>query len=450
MPDLRCNFAGIQAPNPFWLASGPPTNTAAQVQRAFDQGWGGAIWKTLTDETIKNVSSRYGGIALKSQKLMGLNNLELISDRPLADNLRELAEVKRTHPGHALVASLMVATRRDSWHAIVRQAQEAGVDGIELNFGCPHGMNERGMGSAVGQVPEYSQMICEWVKEVATVPVIAKLTPNVTDIRAIARACQAGGADGISLINTVNSLIGVDVHTFAPRPNVGGYGSHGGYAGPAIKPIALHLLSQLTTDPDLRTPVCGIGGIRKWEDAAEFLLLGASCVQICAAVMHRGFGIIKGMLAGLGKWLDEKGFDHLSEAVGRSVPRIKSWSELDLNYRVLAHINEAACIHCGICYASCEDGCFQAIHWEKLPREAYLERFGVEPRKLRGEAAPNLALEQGQGFVDVFTVNKSACVGCNMCALVCPIEGCITMKELPGNQPPLNWRQYQAQQPPPS
>jgi dihydropyrimidine dehydrogenase (NAD+) subunit PreA len=443
MPDLTCDIAGIRSPNPFWLASGPPTNTAYQVRKAFEVGWGGAVWKTLTDDPIVNVASRYGGISLNNQKLMGLNNIELITDRSLEDNLREIAEVKKHHPNHPVIASVMVESTREAWHRIIPRIQDAGVDGFELNFGCPHGMSERGMGSAVGQVPEYAEMICSWVKEVARVPVLAKLTPNVTNIREIGRAVKRGGADGISLINTLNSIMGVDMESFAPKPNIGGFGSHGGYCGPAVKPIALHMVSQIATDPEIGLPVSGIGGIRKWDDCAEFILLGATTLQVCTAVMHRGFGIIKSMTRGLEQWMEEKGFDTLKDARGLAVPRIKPWGELDLNYKVVAHINEATCIHCGICYACCEDGCYQAIDWDKMPRETYVKTYG-EPRKLKGEAAPNLKLDAGGGTVDVFRINLDACVGCNMCALACPVDGCITMKEIPSNQPPMNWNQYQA------
>jgi dihydropyrimidine dehydrogenase (NAD+) subunit PreA len=443
MPDLSCNFAGIKTPNPFWLASGPPTNTAYQVRNAFKAGWGGAVWKTLTDDPIVNVASRYGGISLNNQKLMGLNNIELITDRSLEDNLAEMAQVKREYPDHAVIASVMVESKQETWHRVIKQIQEVKIDGFELNFGCPHGMSERGMGAAVGQVPEYAQMICRWVKEVAKVPVLAKLTPNVTNIGEIGRAVKRGGADGISLINTINSIMGVDVASLNPKPNVGGFGSHGGYCGPAVKPIALHMISQIATDPEIGLPISGIGGIRKWEDCAEFLLLGATTLQVCTAVMHRGFGVVKAMARGLEQWMDQKRYANIAEVVGAAAPRIKHWGDLDLNYKVVAHIDESTCIHCGICYACCEDGCYQAIDWEKMSREQYVQAFG-EPRKLKGEAAPTLKLEASGGTIDVFKINLQACVGCNMCALACPVDGCITMKEIPSNKPPMNWQQYQA------
>jgi dihydropyrimidine dehydrogenase (NAD+) subunit PreA len=374
---------------------------------------------------------------------MGLNNIELITDRPLEDNLREMAEIKKAYPKHAVIASVMMESKKESWHRVIKRIQDVGVDGFELNFGCPHGMSERGMGSAVGQVPEYAEMICSWVKEVATVPVLAKLTPNVTNVKEIGRAVKRGGADGISLINTINSIMGVDIDSFAPKPSVGGFGSHGGYCGPAVKPIALNMVADIATDPQIGLPISGIGGIRKWDDVVEFILLGATSVQVCTAVMHRGFGIVKAMTKGLMKWMEEKGFENLEDFRGKSTPRIKTWGDLDLNYKVIADINEQTCIHCGICYACCEDGCYQAINWDKLPPAQYKEKFGFEPRKMRGEAAPNLNLDAGGASIDVFTVNLEGCVGCNMCALACPVEGCITMKEVPTGKPPMNWNQYQ-------
>src|SRR5688572_3608953 len=219
MADLSVNFAGIRSPNPFWVASGPPTNTYVQVAKAFDLGWGGAVWKTI-GEPIINVFSRYGTVDLGSTRMMGFNNIELITDRPIEDNLRELAEAKRNYPNNVVVASLMVESKREAWHDIVKRTQDTGADAIELNFGCPHGMSERGMGSAVGQVPDYTCEIVGWVKEVARVPVIVKLTPNVTEISYIARAAVKGGADALSLINTINSIVGIDLETFAPLPDV--------------------------------------------------------------------------------------------------------------------------------------------------------------------------------------------------------------------------------------
>src|SRR3989475_10364162 len=254
MADLRVKFCGLESPNPFWLASGPPANTAGQVMRAFDAGWGGAVWKTI-GEPIVNTTSRYGAIDLNGVKVMGFNNIELISDRPVEDNLREIYEVKKRYPKHLVVASLMVESKRESWHEMVRRAEDAGSDALELNFGCPHGMSERGMGSAVGQVPEYCEQITAWVKEKARTPVIVKLTPNISDIRIPARAAKRGGADALSAINTINSITSIDLDTFQPSPNVDGKSSHGGYCGPAVKPIALNMVQQIEADPASALPL---------------------------------------------------------------------------------------------------------------------------------------------------------------------------------------------------
>src|SRR5579871_2857416 len=291
MADLNTVFAEkIRCPNPFWLASGPPANGSEQVMRAFDAGWGGAVWKTI-GEPIVNVSSRYSSVDWNRQRMMGFNNIELITDRPLDANLREISEVKKRYPKHAVIASLMVESKREAWHRIVKQAEDAGSDGLELNFGCPHGMSERGMGSAVGQVPEYTELITSWVKEVARTPVLVKLTPNISDIRMVARAAKRGGADGLSAINTINSITGIDLDTFTPRPDVGGLSSHGGYCGPAVKPIALNMVQQIASDAAVGIPISGIGGVSGWREAAEFILLGCGTVQVCTAAMHHGFRI---------------------------------------------------------------------------------------------------------------------------------------------------------------
>ena len=414
MADLSINFAGIQSPNPFWLASGPPANTYGQVARAFDAGWGGAVWKTL-GEPIINVYSRYGSVDFGGQRMVGLNNIELITDRPLEDNLREIAEVKRNYPKHAVIVSLMVESKREAWHEIMKQAQDTGADGVELNFGCPHGMSERGMGAAVGQVPEYACQITEWVKEVATIPVIVKLTPNVTDVTYVARAAKKGGADAISLINTINSIVGVDLDTLAPRPAVRGDGSHGGYCGPAVKPIALNMVSACAADPQVGLPISGIGGIVTWKDAAEFIALGSTTVQVCTAAMHYGFRIVEDMADGLSNWMDEKGYRTILDFAGKSVPHIMKWEDLDLNYFTVARIDYAKCIECELCFAACEDGAHQAIR-----------------RNARG---------MGGHVVEII---DEACVGCNLCSLVCPVEGCITMAEIPNGAPKVTWKDHTA------
>ncbi|MBZ0206309.1 MAG: NAD-dependent dihydropyrimidine dehydrogenase subunit PreA [Flavobacteriales bacterium] len=407
MADLRTNLAGIKSPNPFWLASAPPTNSGYQIMKAFDAGWGGAVWKTLGVPVV-NVSSRYGTLNYRDNRMMGFNNIELITDRPLKDNLREISEVKKRFPDHAVIASLMVETREE-WHNIVRDVENAGADGIELNFGCPHGMCERGMGSAVGQEPKVLQTIVEWVKEVAKIPVIVKLTPNISDITRPARAAQVGGGDAISLINTIQSVIGVDLDTFVPFPNVDGKSTNGGYCGPAVKPIALNMLKNCAQHPDITIPISGIGGVETWRDAAEFILLGATSVQVCTAVMHFGFGIIRDLKTGLERYMDEKGFETLDDFRGKALPNILHWEDLNLKYKVVAEIHKEKCIGCQLCYTACEDGAHQAIALSSDPTD----------RKP--------------------TIIEENCVGCNLCSIVCPVEDCITMERRDDGKEHLTW-----------
>src|SRR3954463_6320047 len=342
MADLSINIAGIKSPNPFWVASGPPANTAYQAHRAFDAGWGGVVWKTIGDPVV-NVSSRYSSINSGTTRMVGLNNIELISDRSPETNFREIAEVKKKWPNHAVIASLMVDTR-ERWHEFVKRSADCGADGIELNFGCPHGMCERGMGSAVGQQPAVTEKIVSWVMEAATIPVIVKLTPNITDVVYVGRAAKKAGANAISLINTINSITQVNLDNFVPEPFVAGSSTHGGYCGPAVKPIALNMVQSCAADPEVRLPISGIGGVSNWRDAAEFIALGSTSVQVCTAIMHYGFRIVEDMIEGLSDYLDEHGMKSVNELVGRAVPQYKEWGDLDLSFRVVADISEEKCI----------------------------------------------------------------------------------------------------------
>ncbi|HYV93018.1 MAG TPA: NAD-dependent dihydropyrimidine dehydrogenase subunit PreA [Chitinophagales bacterium] len=409
MANLSVNFAGIKSPNPFWLASAPPTNSGYQVMKAFDAGWGGAVWKTLGVPVV-NVSSRYGSVNYRDSRMIGFNNIELITDRPLRDNLREIEQVKKRFPDHAVIASLMVETKEE-WHQIVHDVENAGADGIELNFGCPHGMCERGMGSAVGQEPKVLKTIVSWVKEAAKIPVIVKLTPNITDITRPAVAAHEGGGDAISLINTIQSLVGVDIDNFVPYPVVDGKSTNGGYCGPAVKPIAMNMVKSCAQHPGVQLPISGIGGIENWRDAVEFILLGATTVQVCTAVMHYGFGIIREMIPGLESYMDEKGFNTIDEMRGRALQNILHWEDLNLKYKIVADIHEEKCIGCQLCYTACEDGAHQAIG------------LSVDPMNRK----PHIIEEN--------------CVGCNLCSLVCPVEGCITMERRDDGSQPVTWKE---------
>ncbi len=401
MADLRSNFIGIKSPNPFWLASAPPTDKAYNVERAYAAGWGGVVWKTLGSEgpPVVNVNGpRYGAIWGADRRLLGLNNIELITDRPLQVNLDEIKAVKRKWRDRALVISLMVPCDEDSWRDILQRIEDTEADGVELNFGCPHGMAERGMGSAVGQVPEYIEMVTRWVKKHSRMPCIVKLTPNVTSILGPAGAAKNGGADAVSLINTINSITSVNLDSFSPEPMIDGKGTHGGYCGPAVRPIALNMVAEIARSRETAgIAISGIGGITTWRDAAEFIALGAGNVQVCTAAMTYGFKIVQEMMSGLSQYLDEKELS-LDDLVGRAVPNVTDWQYLNLNYVTKARIDPDACIKCGRCYAACEDTSHQAI-----------------------------AMKPGR----VFEVMDDECVACNLCVNVCPVADCITMVELP-------------------
>ena len=403
MANLHTTFAGIASPNPFWLASAPPTDKAYNVNRAFEAGWGGVVWKTLGEAgpPIVNVNGpRYGALLTPDRRMLGFNNIELITDRDLELNLSEIAQVKRDWPDRAMVVSLMVPCEEQSWKAILPRVADTGADGIELNFGCPHGMSERGMGAAVGQVPEYIEMVTAWCKQYSKLPVIVKLTPNITDIRQPARAAKKGGADAVSLINTISSIMGVDPKSLTMSPATGDRGSHGGYCGPAVKPIALNMVAQIAQDQQTSNlPISGIGGIGSWRDALDYIALGAGNVQVCTAAMVFGFKIVQDMSDGLSNYMDEMGFSSIDAFRGRALPSVTEWRYLNLNHISKAVINQDSCIQCGRCYIACEDTAHQAI----------------------------TAVKDGQRH---FEVKEDECVGCNLCVTVCPVSECITLRDL--------------------
>jgi len=415
MANLHCTVAGINSINPFWLASAPPTDKYINVVRAFEAGWAGVVWKTLgEDPPVINVSSRYGVHKDNNQAIIGINNIELISDRPLQINLDEIRQIRKEWPDRVIIGSMMAVIEEKAWKDLAVAIAETGVQGLELNLGCPHGMCERGMGSAIGQVPEMVEKVTRWVKEVVDIPVFTKLTPNITNILWSAEAALKGGADAVSLINTVNSIVSVDLDKMAPNPIVDGKGTHGGYCGSAVKPIALNMVAEIARNPETKDlQMSAIGGIETWRDAAEFLALGANGLQVCTAAMLYGFRIVDDMISGLSNWMDEKGYTSIEQFRGMAVANTIDWNALNMNFDTKAYINQDSCIECGRCHIACEDTAHQAITFDNT--------------------------ENGKR---TFTVVDDECVGCNLCAIVCPVPNCIEMREVVSDLPYVTWPEH--------
>ena len=401
--DLSVEFCGVHFKNPFILSSAPPTTTGEMMGRAFDAGWAGAVTKTLVTDasSIVNVTPRLGSLSFpgstdEPKKIYAFENIELVTDRELSLWLKEIEELRKNYPEHVVIASIMDdASKPDGWQYMGKKCEEAGAQMIELNMSCPHGMPERGMGSAIGQNAELAARVSRWTAEAVNIPVMAKMTPNVTDVGLVAKSCVEGGADAISAINTVGAIIAVDLETLVPKPTVAGYSAHGGLSGAAVKPIALKAVATIAQA--VKVPISGIGGIGSWEDAAEFILLGASTLQVCSAVMAQGYGIIDDITDGLRNFMEDKGFDTIQDFVGLSLEKLVPLTDLSKEVRVTSSINEETCVKCDLCYVSCRDAGYQAI-------------------SLKDDRTP--------------AVDREKCTGCSLCMHVCPVWDCITMTPL--------------------
>jgi dihydropyrimidine dehydrogenase (NAD+) subunit PreA len=397
---LKTNFCGIEMPNPFILASAPPTATGAMIKDAFKAGWGGAVTKTLAMDKDRDVNvtprlqslsfpGKYGGTG----KLYGLENIELATERKLDIWLEEIVSIGRDYPEHILIASIMASgDDKDSWQTLAKSCENAGAKMLELNFSCPHGLPEKGMGCVVGQDADMCKTITGWVRRSCSVPIMPKLTPNITDITLPAKASIEEGADAIAAINTVSVVVGVDLKTLNPLPDVGSFTTSGGYSGPAVKPIGLKAVSSLYNAIDV--PISGVGGIENCKDAVEYMLLGAGTVQLCTAVMFHGYSIINKLTAGLLGFMKEHGFKTIDEFVGTSAQKITDHSKLDRTIRMIAAVDGGTCIKCKLCYVSCRDAGYQAI------------TFGENRLPL---------------------VNRERCTGCSLCQQVCPVLDCIQL-----------------------
>ncbi len=329
--DISVVVNGMKFPNPFVLGSGPPGTNAKVINRSFGLGWGGIVCKTISLDNTKvhNVVPRYGRLKSRTDKkqVIGFENIELISDRSFEVWLEELQECKQNHPDKILIASIMEEYSKDAWQEITERTQAAGVDAFELNFSCPHGLPERKMGAAMGQNVEIVEEVTSWVKAVSTFPVWAKMTPNITDITVPSEAAVRGGADGISAINTILSVIGVNIRKKKPMPTVEGYTVPGGYSGQAVRPIALRQCMEIKRAlPDI--PLSGMGGAETWSDCVEFLMLGSSTVQICTGAMLQGYEMIEGLCEGLSNFMDEEGYKSIDEMIGVALPYFSTHADL--------------------------------------------------------------------------------------------------------------------------
>lgn len=334
-PDLSVTVNGLELPNPFVIASGPPGTNYAVMKRAFDEGWGAVICKTLSLDAskIKNVTPRYAQLkSFQEKEVMAWENIELISDRSFEVMLDDLKRLKDEYPDRVLIASVMEEDSQETWEEIIERCEAVGVDAFELNFSCPHGLPERKMGMAMGQDPEVLGRVCRWVNQKATVPVWAKLTPNITDITIPGRETLEAGCEGVSAINTIQSVMGVNMKTLRPEPSVEGYTTPGGYSYKAVKPIALakvmFLARMIEEDFNNGISLSGIGGVETGSDAAEFMLLGADTVQVCSGVMVHGYPLVKKLCGGLQKFMIENNFTSVSDFKGHSLQYFTTHSDL--------------------------------------------------------------------------------------------------------------------------
>lgn len=392
MATLKTKVLGIDFENPFILASAPPTAKIESIDKAFELGWGGAVFKTITPDNLEMIeaSQRYATWKVGS-KVCGLENIELLSHLTVQEWLDGIKYLRKKHPTKVQIASIMAPVVKEEWQNLVKTFNNSEIDAFELNFSCPHGMPEKGIGMAIGTHPEISAMITKWVMEVAKKPVFVKLSPNVSNIAEIAKAVEEAGADGLAAINTVQSLMGVDLDTFEPMPNVNGKTTYGGYSGIAVKPIGLRCVAQLRQNSNL--PILGIGGISNWHDAAEYICVGADVVQICTEVMVNGYAIIKAMNKGLLNYLESKGFKSPADLKNRAIANLSAHETLNKQKQAYPHIDDTICAKCGKCVTICNESEHSA-----------------------------LSLIDGHIVLD-----KGACVGCSLCSHVCA-KSAIKMK----------------------
>ena len=386
---LRTELCGIPLENPFLLSSSVVSSTYDMCARAFEAGWAGASFKTICSFDIHEASPRYSAITGDNGRIIGFKNIEQLSDHSVKDNFEIFRRLKENYPSKLILVSIM-GQDEEEWEELAWMCEKNGADAVELNFSCPN-MTHEGLGSDIGQVPELVERFTAAAKRSTKVPVLAKLTPNVAEMSPAAEAAKRGGADGISAINTIKSIVGVNPHTYISSPAVHGMSAVGGYSGTAIKPIALRFITELAKNPELSgMHISGMGGIENWSDALEFISLGSSSVQVTTAVMQYGYRIIDDLKAGLNYYLAEKACMNVKEIVGIGLDFVSNTTDsLERDTVVFPKFHREKCIGCGRCSISCADGGHQAI-------------------RLNENRQPVL--------------NGKKCVGCHLCVLVCPMK----------------------------
>ncbi len=388
---LQCDLCGIPLENPFLLSSSVVASTYDMCARAFEAGWAGACFKTISSFDIHEASPRFSAVTGDNGSIIGFKNIEQLSDHSVAENMAIFRKLKENYPSKFILASIMGQDEKE-WTKLAGMCEENGADAIELNFSCPN-MQTDGLGSDIGQIPELVEKYTKAARVGTKIPMLAKLTPNVAAMSSAAEAAFRGGADGIAAINTIKSVMGVSPYTYVSAPAVKGKSAVGGYSGNAVKPIALRFVSELGQNKKLRgLHISGMGGIETWRDALEFILMGAGSLQVTTAVMQYGYRIIDDLCSGLNYYLAQFGIPNVRDIVGAGLSSVSDNTDvLERDTILFPQFDPKKCIGCGRCYISCQDGGHQAIRFEnRVPR-----------------------------------LDGSRCVGCHLCRLVCP-EGAIS------------------------
>ncbi len=397
--DLSVEFLGFKMKNPFMLSSSPVSNSAEMVGRAFDAGWGGVAYKTTVSDRIPIIhpSPRMAAYQPGGRRQIGVQNVEQTSDRGLKANLLDIMYLKKHWPDHLVMVSIMGFSNQE-WADLSKACADAGADMLEVNVSCPH-MTVEGSGAKVGQCQELVQKFTETCRTSCTIPIVAKMTPNITDITVPAMYAKKGGADGIAAVNSVAGLSGIGTDDWVPRPNVFGKGAVSGFTGPAIKPIGLRCISELAKCKALDLPLSGIGGIETWVDALEYLLVGATTIQVTTGIIHYGQGIVESMIEGLSDYMALKGIARVRDLIGKALPNLHATHDFDLTRQGIAQYDLDRCIGCGQCYVVCKDAGGWALDWDAEKRRPVLD--------------------------------ENKCLSCMVCSFACPVNDLITFKEMP-------------------